>query len=448
MPFVLPHQIAHGVSKEEADKLNEMVGNLLPATNVIPPIPLWNMPGKYSVVVFVQDKAYLPAKGSSEYPRDGPLDFPEAEEKIVVQIVEMVRDIVSRIKDQAIAEKDKRSWGKPEWIVGSTDLETYRRTADRLAQEWTAAVKEVPNFETAMGRTWETSFGRKALGCFTDVDVVRLAEADCRDDEIDRKVRYIIKDERAGDRFSYLYHKMHIDEVNRHAKTLRRFARELPTRCSFDTRLVLCVPTHRVLEYVDELRMLGLASKHNLSRSVRFDDEGIVATFLDMRYVNPINYDFAALLENLFRGKHVLSQYLFVMPSKEDAQTYDEGLDPFFRSMIKLPWFEGTIVGKRLAEEEKRSVTEANSWGVLSTPGSEIWDWGYEKVGEKDGKPIHEPARAFFHLGDTEFSHLPSISDAVVYGKLLDLLAMPNIERKEQLQVASAQKAVSRISLL
>lgn len=440
MPFVLPQQIAHGVSMEEADKLNATLGELLPASNIIPPIPMKGMPGKYAVLAFVQDKAYLPPKESMSYPEDGPLDFPENEEKIVKELVEIIKDVVSRIKDQVIAEKDKPRWIKPAWIEESEELRAYRRCVlHKSENEW----KLLTGNQLVYGQ----SLGKKAIEYFSDSIVVYLAER-CHDDtELEREIRYRIKDERAGDRFMHLYHKKHIKAVQKHSSALHAFAQELPTRCSFDPRLVLCIPTDRVLEYTDELRVIGRVSKHHRTRSVRLDDEGIVATFLDMRYVNPINYDDAIVLEDLFRGKHVLSQYLYVMPG-QDMVAYDEDLDPYFCPMIKLPWFEGTIVGKRLTEEERRAIKEAGTLQVLSTPGSEVWDCVREKVGEKDGESVYAHTIAFFHLGDTEFAHLPSISDAVVYGKLQELLALPSIKEKESAQVASARKVLTRVDLL
>jgi hypothetical protein len=278
MVFVLPVQIAHGVSKDVADSINEAIKTILPEDNIIPPIPLHGVPGQYAVVAFVQDST-LPRGHSSTWP-----------------------------EDDAFSNSER--------------------------------------------------------------------------------------------------HSKHCDVVCAYAQKLCDFAANwMPAQCSRDVRLAVCIPTSLVLRYTEELRQLGNASKYQRSRSVRYDEDAMVATLLDMRYVNPISSENGELLETLFRGTHVLSTFLRVLPSATvEADSPDKCL------YNKTPWFQGCEMWVALTEEEKRPEEPAITHR-----------WKY--------------------VPNTEFDGLPSVTDAIVLGKIPALLAMPSCYEM-------ALKMVRRIDLL
>jgi hypothetical protein len=147
-------------------------------------------------------------------------------------------------------------------------------------------------------------------------------------------------------------YKGHVQKVQETFRKLHAFMANKPNRCSYDTRLAVCMPFIDAPNYLNDLWEVGHVSKHQRSRCVLLNDGAIMATLLDMRYVNSINYHEAPILEDLFNGKSTLSQFLCVMPLAEPI-AYDPRTDVFHDPMTKAPWFQGSLVLKPYTEEEK-----------------------------------------------------------------------------------------------
>lgn len=303
MVFVLPIQIAHGVSLEVANSINEQVKTILPEDNVIPPIPFYERPDMHAVVVFVQDST-LP-KGHSS------------------------------------------TWLDDDAPTGACD---------------------------------------------------RMSE--------------------------------HYDTVYKYARKLCEFAEKMPTQCSRDVRLAVCIPTPLVLTYAEELKQIGNASKYHRSRSVRYDEDSMVVTLLDVRYVLPINSEDGELLEGLFRGTHVLSKFLRVMPSATvEADSPDKCL------YAKHPWFLGCEMSVAHTEEEMEELLHDKVVSATNKDGHTF------TITFKALEASEISARKWVYIANDEFDGIPSVTDAVTCGKLPDLLKMRS-------SYATAARIVRSLDLL
>jgi len=231
-----------------------------------------------------------------------------------------------------------------------------------------------------------------------------------------------------GDSSASKRHSKHCDLVCDRAMEVNAFAKTLPQQCSRDARIGIFIPVDQVVHHTAELKVLGMASKYDRSRSVLLEEGAVVATFLDVRYVNPISWESRCVLEDLFKGNHVLSKFLFILPS--EVVEMDSPNKCLYN---KAPWFAGFEILEPLTEEEKAASLQDKH---ITLPTS---DGGTVLVTVKGEKK--ESTHRWVYKKNTEFDHLPNVMEGAqmsdVVQRLMELRGPIPVSRAQPSSVLS-----------